>query len=99
MKRTISPAFSSFILSARCNFEERFFRPAKAFNIDFVCLYARGRRIPHTHIFLVPTYKGDLLDRFFNALEVAQESPSELAKIKQKKSLAETAKKFKAAAA
>jgi len=26
---------------------------------DFVCMYARGRRIPHTHIFLVPTYKGE----------------------------------------
>ncbi len=42
---------------------------------EFVCLYARGRRIPHTHIFLIPTVKDDALDRFFNALEKLQESP------------------------
>ena len=28
-----------------------------------------GRRMPHTHVFLVPTRKGDILDGFFNALE------------------------------
>ena len=38
-------------------------------------MYARGRRIPHTHIFLIPTAKDDVLDRFFNALEKFQESP------------------------
>ncbi len=54
----------------------------KAFQPDFVCMYARGRRIPHTHIFLVPTYKGDLLDRFFNALEKAQESPEGMMRLK-----------------
>lgn len=37
--------------------------------------YVRGRRIPHTHLFLIPTYSGDVLDRFFNALEHFQESP------------------------
>lgn len=42
-------------------------------------MYARGRRIPHTHIFLVPTYKWDVLDRFFNPLELFQESPQDLA--------------------
>lgn len=42
---------------------------------DFVFLWARGTRIPHTHIFLVPTYHGDGLDMFFNALENFQESP------------------------
>jgi histidine triad (HIT) family protein len=35
---------------------------------DFVCMYARGRRIPHTHIFLVPTYSGDVLDLFLGGL-------------------------------
>lgn len=50
----------------------------REFKPDFVCMYARGRRIPHTHIFLVPTVKGDVLDRFFNALEGVQESPIEL---------------------
>ncbi len=41
---------------------------------DFVCQYARGRRIPHTHIFLVPSFAGDPVDRHFNALEGFQES-------------------------
>ena len=59
----------------------------KAFSPDFVLLYARGRRIPHTHIFLVPTYGGDMLDRFFNALEKVQESPQELAKLKEASSM------------
>jgi histidine triad (HIT) family protein len=48
---------------------------------DFVCLYARGRRIPHTHLFLVPTYHGDVLDRVFSALEGFQESPRALARL------------------
>jgi len=52
-------------------------------NPDFVFLYARGRRIPHTHLFLIPTYSGDVLDRFFNALENFQESPEMLSKLKQ----------------
>jgi len=58
---------------------------------DFVCMYARGRRIPHTHIFLVPTYSGDVLDRFFNALELFQESPKRLAALSETKSMEETA--------
>ena len=69
----------------------------RAFRPDFVCMYARGRRIPHTHIFLVPTYGGDLLDRFFNTLEKVQESPLELAKLKGKKALREAARHLKAA--
>jgi len=63
----------------------------KAFKPDFVCMYARGRRIPHTHIFLVPTVRGDLLDRFFNALERAQEFPNAIGPVKGKKALKETA--------
>ncbi len=58
---------------------------------DFVCMYARGRRIPHTHIFLVPTYRGDVLDRFFNALELFQESPPKLAALREKVDMDETA--------
>jgi len=30
----------------------------KVLHPDFVCMYARGRKIPHTHVFLVPTYSG-----------------------------------------
>jgi histidine triad (HIT) family protein len=63
----------------------------KALNPDFVCMYARGKRIPHTHIFLVPTFGGDLLDRFFNALEKAQEAPKDLAHLLGKQSMEETA--------
>ena len=59
----------------------------KTFDPDFVFLYARGKRIPHTHIFLVPTFSGDILDRFFNALERFQESPQELAQLKEKESM------------
>jgi histidine triad (HIT) family protein len=69
----------------------------KAFHPDFVCMYARGRRIPHTHIFLVPTFGGDLLDRFFNALEGAQEAPKALAHLSGKQSLEETFAMIKAA--
>jgi histidine triad (HIT) family protein len=63
----------------------------KAMSPDFVCMYARGRRIPHTHIFLVPTYKGDPLDRFFNALEGFQESPVELAALRERGSMEKAA--------
>lgn len=56
-------------------------RIMEAYRPDFVCMYARGRRIPHTHIFLVPTYGGDILDRFFNALEGFQEAPMELSRL------------------
>jgi histidine triad (HIT) family protein len=65
------------------------------FKPDFVCMYARGRRIPHTHIFLVPTRQGDLLDRFFNALEGFQESPEALIRIKEKALMEETAKRLR----
>ena len=58
---------------------------------DFVCMYARGRRIPHTHIFLVPTAGGDVLDRFFNALELFQESPPDLAGLREEKAMRDAA--------
>ena len=63
----------------------------KALTPEFVCMYARGRRIPHTHIFLVPTYSGDVLDRFFNALELFQESPPKLAALREKISMEDVA--------
>jgi histidine triad (HIT) family protein len=67
----------------------------QTFRPDFVCMYARGRRIPHTHIFLVPTYSGDPLDRFFNALEGFQEAPTELNAIKQTYRMQATAEKLR----
>ena len=62
------------------------------FEPDFIFLYARGRRIPHTHLLLIPTHSGDVLDRFFNALENFQESPQELARLKEPQAMAEAAK-------
>ena len=67
----------------------------KTYQPDFVCMYARGRRIPHTHIFLVPTKSGDILDRFFNALENFQESPPRLTALRAPEALAEAARKLK----
>jgi len=67
----------------------------KNYQPDFVCLYARGRRIPHTHIFLVPTKSGDVLDRFFNALENFQETPPQLTALREPAALASAAEKLK----
>lgn len=53
-------------------------RIRRAFSPDCVTMYARGRRVPHTHIFLVPTFKDDPLDRVFNALEGFQEHAARL---------------------
>jgi histidine triad (HIT) family protein len=57
-------------------------RLRQAFAPEFVAMYARGRRIPHTHIFLVPTTAGDVLDRFYNGLEKVQETSEELAALR-----------------
>lgn len=67
-------------------------RLTDTFEPDFVCLYARGRRIPHTHIFLLPSFGGDVLDRFFNALEGVQESPDHLAELKRPEALEDVAR-------
>jgi histidine triad (HIT) family protein len=67
-------------------------RMMKTLGPDFVCMFARGRRIPHTHVFLVPTFSGDVLDRFFNALELFQESPKELAVLGEERSMKDAAK-------
>jgi histidine triad (HIT) family protein len=68
----------------------------KAFDPEFVCLYARGRRIPHTHVFLVPVSRGDVLDRFFNDLERVQETSEELAPFRQAESREEAARRIQA---
>jgi histidine triad (HIT) family protein len=67
-------------------------RMMQVFKPELVTLYARGRRIPHTHLFLVPTYSGDLLDRYFNALEKFQETPPELVRLREPTAMAETAR-------
>jgi histidine triad (HIT) family protein len=66
-----------------------------AYHPEFVCMYARGRRIPHTHIFLVPTYSGDPLDRFFNALEGFQEAPPKLMDLRDTCEMQDCAEKLR----
>jgi len=66
-------------------------RIMKALSPEFVTMYARGRRIPHTHLFLIPTYKGDPTDRHFNALEGFQEQASNLASLRDSGALSLTA--------
>ncbi len=66
----------------------------KVYKPDFVAQYIRGRRIPHTHIFLIPTIGSDPVDRFFNALEGFQESPTYLAGLKSRYSLQSAARKL-----
>jgi histidine triad (HIT) family protein len=67
----------------------------RALKPDFVCMYVRGRRIPHTHVFLVPTYSGDVLDKFFNALEVFQVSPPTLTALREGSAMEEVAEKLR----
>ena len=64
---------------------------------DFIFQYARGRRIPHTHIFLVPTFPGDPLDRYFAALEGFQEAPRRLVALGRASSLSDVAAKLRGA--
>lgn len=61
---------------------------------DFVCVYARGRRIPHTHIFLVPSVAGDVLDSHFNTLERFQEAPQLLTQFAKEEELREAARRL-----
>jgi histidine triad (HIT) family protein len=72
-------------------------RLSRSFSPEFVCMYARGRRIPHTHIFLVPTKHGDVLDGFFNAMERVQESARLLAALKTPDALKAAAAKIRPA--
>lgn len=62
---------------------------------DFVCMYARGRRIPHTHVFLVPTWSDDALDRHFNALEGFQEGARWLAQLGEDDALESLARQLR----
>jgi histidine triad (HIT) family protein len=62
---------------------------------DFVCMYIRGRRIAHTHVFLVPTWDGDPVDRHFNALEGFQEGAARLSALASPDSMAEVASQLR----
>ncbi len=72
-------------------------RLARSFDPEFVWLMARGRRIPHTHIFLVPTRRGDALDRFFNSLQNVQETSEELSAFRALASREKAARRIAAA--
>jgi len=65
-------------------------RMMKAFSPDFVFMYTRGKRVPHAHVFLVPSFKDDILDRFFQTLEKIQESPQELVRLRDKEQMLDT---------
>ncbi len=70
-------------------------RLMKKYKADFITQYARGRRIPHTHIFLIPTFSKDPLDRYFNALEGFQEGARYLSKLGEKRVFREVLKEIK----
>jgi histidine triad (HIT) family protein len=70
-------------------------RIRRAFDPEFVAMYARGRRIPHTHIFLVPTVAGDVLDKFYNGLEKVQEKSEELAALRTASAREEAARRIR----
>lgn len=67
-------------------------RLRETYDPEFVCMFARGRRVPHTHIFLVPTARGDVLDRHFDELEKKQMASQELATLRRAESREEAAR-------
>jgi histidine triad (HIT) family protein len=71
-------------------------RIKRAYAPDFVATYARGRRIPHVHLFLVPSFAGDPLDRHFNALEGWQEGARALVALADPARRAEVAGRLRA---
>ncbi|OYT52936.1 MAG: HIT family protein [Candidatus Altiarchaeales archaeon ex4484_2] len=48
----------------------------KAYDVEYIDLFARGMRIPHVHIFLIPTMKGEknVFDMFVNMFSYVQEN-------------------------
>jgi len=69
-------------------------RIVKEYEPEFVSIYARGRRVPHAHLFVVPAYSGDLYDRHFSALERLQETSPELEPLRSPVTLAEVARRL-----
>ncbi len=66
-------------------------RLMRAYRPEFVSVYARGRRVPHAHLFVVPAYTGDLYDREFSRLEQLQEGSPELEALRSPRALAAAA--------
>jgi histidine triad (HIT) family protein len=69
----------------------------KTFTPDLVTMYVRGRRVPHAHVFLVPTFADDPLDRHFNALEGFQEHAPELAAAREPEAMRQAFEELRAA--
>lgn len=67
----------------------------KVFDPGLVTMYVRGRRVPHAHVFLVPTFGGDPLDRTFNVLEGIQEFASELTATRMPEEMRETSEQLR----
>lgn len=44
-------------------------------NPEVVCMIVRGLRIPHVHIILIPSFKEDIVGRFFALLDAVQSFP------------------------
>ncbi|AFZ69852.1 HIT family hydrolase, diadenosine tetraphosphate hydrolase [Caldisphaera lagunensis DSM 15908] len=65
----------------------------KAFNPKAIALIARGLRVPHYHLILVPIRDGDINDKYFSVMDAYQGFPKVssdvlLARIEDFKSLA-----------
>jgi histidine triad (HIT) family protein len=69
-------------------------RMVQEYQPEFVSIYARGRRVPHAHLFVVPAYSGDLYDRHFSALEGPQETSPELEPLRSPVMLARAARRL-----
>lgn len=70
-------------------------RLRETFDPEFVCMFARGRRVPHTHIFLVPIARGDVLDGHFDELEKKQEASEELAALRRAEAREDAARRIR----
>jgi len=48
----------------------------RAYNVKYIDLFVRGMRVPHVHIFLIPTMKGEenVFDKFINIVSYVQEN-------------------------
>jgi histidine triad (HIT) family protein len=64
---------------------------------DMVTMYVRGRRVPHAHVFLIPTFSNDPVDRLFNALEGFQEQAVALAALRNSAEMQAACERLKSA--
>ena len=71
-------------------------RIMKVLHPEFVAIYARGKRVPHTHIFLIPSYGDSPFDKFFDALQKFQESPEDLANLRRPEVMNDVARRLRA---